>query len=777
MPNKHQFELTEEQALAVGSDEARLTITAAAGTGKTRVLVERYLRHIMEHGLRPDQILAITYTRKAAAEMKSRIVAALRSLNRWEDAQIAETGPIQTLHSFCERILRENAVAAGLDAEFEILDQEQKVLDEAFIAELTFLGEESSYVDSLLLELAGRVGYQMSDLNHMLRHEVKTILDNFRAIGWTKGSLAEIYRSPAALASAFAAAMIADRNVVEAVRATVGENPGWSGLLGFKPRLPKGVKIPNWLDITDEAIEMKGFEYSCGCMEIALGVWSRYEDILLKSQKFDFTLVERLAVELLESNGALSERLRSHFHVALIDEAQDLNPMQYRLLQALGFRREMMVGDANQSIYGFRAADVELFVQRVQREGAIQLTQNKRSSPGILSFVDKVFEGAWPEHYKPMLAQEAPKTDDPFDSGTKDFSGVEHWKFNPRVGYGEIASEIGKLAEETDPSGIGILVRVSRVAQALAEELSVLGVPNRIIGGSETFYTRMETRDLANLLTLIENPADDFAMLAVLHSPIVRLSYDSLVLLGRARPIYDALETFEAPSEADAKNLQEFLRWFGPLRAFSDRQPAWKVIGQLHATTGYLEELARSPSGKRSLGNARKLLQLAVDRPEMTPRDFAESIREIQEFDIKEGEAGAIDTDDQLVTIMTIHKAKGLEFQTVVLPDISMLRNPSRNECDTKNGLYLPSAAPSDSCCKKYLTHVNSRKQLAEQDRLMYVALTRAKQRLCIVWHPDQGNSRPHSLLGHLLRRSEKDPRGLIIRGPNQRIQEEVPQA
>lgn len=105
--------LTDEQKAVVFSDDAKLVVVASAGAGKTRVLVERYLRHVVEEGIGPEAILTITFTKKAAAEMKNRIVGALRDRKLFDEAQAAETGPIQTIHSFCERLLRENALAAG----------------------------------------------------------------------------------------------------------------------------------------------------------------------------------------------------------------------------------------------------------------------------------------------------------------------------------------------------------------------------------------------------------------------------------------------------------------------------------------------------------------------------------------------------------------------------------------------------------------------------------------------------------------------------------------
>jgi ATP-dependent exoDNAse (exonuclease V) beta subunit len=119
---------SEEQLLAVEETESLFSIRAGAGAGKTFVLVHRYLRHIVDEGMSPDQILAITFTKKAAASMKQRIVGELRDRGLAESAQIAETGPIQTVHSFCERVLRENSLEAGIDPEFSVLSEGEAAL-------------------------------------------------------------------------------------------------------------------------------------------------------------------------------------------------------------------------------------------------------------------------------------------------------------------------------------------------------------------------------------------------------------------------------------------------------------------------------------------------------------------------------------------------------------------------------------------------------------------------------------------------------------------------
>lgn len=187
--------LTEEQRRIAFSDRSRFAIRASAGAGKTRVLVERYVWHVVEGGLSPEQILTITFTRKAAAEMKQRIVDRLRGAGLEEQAKLAQIGPIQTIHGFCERLLRENALAAGIDPKFEVLADSpigKQIMSEALRQALADLAETSTPVRDLLLQRAGTRSQHDPYLGP-LAVPIEVAVDRLRGSGLRPSELAEHY--------------------------------------------------------------------------------------------------------------------------------------------------------------------------------------------------------------------------------------------------------------------------------------------------------------------------------------------------------------------------------------------------------------------------------------------------------------------------------------------------------------------------------------------------------------------------------------------------------
>ena len=218
------------------------------------------------------------------------------------------------------------------------------------------------------------------------------------------------------------------------------------------------------------------------------------------------------------------------------------------------------------------------------------------------------------------------------------------------------------------PSQITVLTRDGFGAAATLRALEDAGIEARIAGGSEKFYTRMEVRDVANALRATADPFDDFALLALLRSPIVGLSLGQHRSACKAEASGGGAEQFAPPVDEDVPKLQRFLGWFGPLKAYADRLSASELLGLIFARSAYLEELAKRRNSAQLLANVRKLLSLVAAEPELNPAEFAERIRTIQEIRHKEGEAPAFAEEKDFITIMTVHKAKGLEFDVVVLP-------------------------------------------------------------------------------------------------------------
>lgn len=753
-----RVELSAEQRAVVAAERGELVVLAAAGAGKTRVLVERYLRLVRE-GIPPDAILTITFTRKAAAEMKNRIVAALRADSLHDEAQIAETGPIQTIHAFCQRLLRENALEAGVDPDVEILAEAQasRLVEDAIEATLAH-PPEGDEVDALIASLAGkRTRWEAMSAHAGLKSAVRRVLDTLRGSGLSPEEVEARHRTADDVERAFSEACL--EGIDPKVRQVYGREgePLDFGALAQAYKECR-VRMPRWVRVKG-ADAREASANASGLVRIACAAWRAADAEMTRRQAFDFCALEARAVALLAESPATRGRLRTQYRAVLVDEAQDVNPVQYRLLDALE-NEPMLVGDPQQSIYGFRQADVRLFRERAAEREAHRLRRNYRSAPGILAFVDRLFGGLWGDGYEPM--REVRRFDLEDESDAEGCHGVEVW-LQRRRDVGAVAQGIARLAQgDTRPKDVAVLVRSARFGIDLVERLARVGVPARMVGGSERFFTRLEVRDVANMLRALTDPRDDFSLLAALGSPIVGLSLDALVVLA-GKDVSARLADFSPPLEEDRAALARFREWFDPLAAYADRLGAWEVIAEIFARSPYLERLAARPDADQRLANVRKLLRLAAEEPDLSPRAFAGRLRGIQTLQHKEGDAPAMNEDEDAVTVMTVHKSKGLEFPVVVVPDThgKIGRKPPAVVADPWLGLVAASIGRYPGWAHQWLSERLADREREEELRVLYVALTRAQRRLVVCAHPQGSPGSLAELIGKHVVRGDRLPPGL----------------
>ncbi len=761
-------ELTAQQRSAVQSRDAKLVVRASAGAGKTRVLVARYLRHVCDEGFSPDEILTITFTRKAAAEMKRRIVDELVAAGRIEDAQIAETGPIQTIHGFCERLLRETSADAGLDPNFEVLNEADsaRFLERSVLAAMGD-ADADPWAAKLIERLAGRRLREESSPHARIEAALRRTVEEFRGTALTAKAAWSMHRDPDELLRMWETLRIED--LEPAVRAA------FDGIADSRPfalRLHEAYKstrtaLPEGVPSTDRFAEATERDRGCaeatvGLMSMACEAWSRLESELEASNQLDFSALERKAISVLESSSEARARVRRQFRMVLVDESQDLSPGQHRLLEALGPASEMFVGDAQQSIYGFRQADVRLFLQKTLSGNAVVLSENHRSAPGIIRFVDGVFRRKWKDDYVPM-------SDSPFDfdASPEEIDGVEIWEQKTKDTR-QAAQWVADVVQERKSAGdVAVLVRRASYGAGLASMVETLGVHARIVGGSERFYARLEVRDLANVLAALSDSTDLFALAATLHSPLAGLSLDAVVLLTAAGATPEAFENVSRRLPEDEPRIARFRSWFEPLSAYADRLPAFDVLAKVFSSSPYLENLARRPRSRQALANVYKLLRLAGERPNLGPKEYAEFLRAIRELKHREGDAPLADVGTDAVTIMTIHKAKGLEFPVVILPDMhgTPVRNMQDVEIDKWLGLVTTKFEMEAGMFHHWICRRRKDRELEEVWRVLYVGMTRAKERLCVVMHPDARSCLAQQLANLIGYRGTAPP-GVRVRRP-----------
>ncbi|HYH59523.1 MAG TPA: UvrD-helicase domain-containing protein, partial [Thermoleophilaceae bacterium] len=483
-------ELTPEQRAAVEQRDTGLFVHANAGSGKTRVLVERFVRAVVDDGVAVDRILAITFTEKAAAELKARLRRRFLELGERGHARKAEGAWVSTIHGFCSKLLRRHALLAGIDPEYEVLDETQA----ARLAIDSFDRALEGFLDP---GEPARLDLAAAHTPDRLRRMVTTVHAKRRSAGEAAPALPEIDEPglgeergglEAALANALvelgehAGVSRVDDAIAKLERCgdalaavpdgEVGDPAAFAGFV-VKPGRTRALLGPR-MTAAGDALQawiaacaaQRGYRDYVLLRELLAAYTSTYAAAKERISALDFEDLELIACRVLEDNPALRERYERQFEHVLVDEFQDTNRLQIRLLDLLTGRggRLFTVGDEFQSIYGFRHADLEVFRERrAQASTLLALTRNYRSRPQVLEAVNHLFGDAFGDDYQPLAASaefadpvfghpvELLVTDKPSFAETK-----EHW----RAGEAQrIAGRVRELVDsgEAEPGEIVVL--------------------------------------------------------------------------------------------------------------------------------------------------------------------------------------------------------------------------------------------------------------------------------------------------------------------------------
>ncbi|MCW3070039.1 MAG: family ATPase [Solirubrobacterales bacterium] len=722
--------LTEEQERAVSRRAEPLALSAAAGSGKTSVLVERFVRALREDALAPGKILAITFTERAAGELRARVRSRLLELGDREAARDTEAAFVGTFHGFCARLLRAHPLAAGLDPEFSIIDEglAGRLRELAFKGALREFaaGERTAEVDLLAAYGVDRVHTMVEGAHRELRSR--------------------------------------------------GQR---------RPRLPIPA-IPE-----DGALE-RDATAACALLDELLELFGRgYEQLKVARTAVDFDDLELLARDLLVERDRVRAAWSERFELLMVDEFQDTNPRQLAILRALDRGNLFTVGDEFQSIYGFRHADVELFrTRRAELEehgGALALTWNFRSGEQLLDVVNEVFAKRF-SNYVPLVAarSQAPSRGVPAGGaaaadgassepavellltnirGWEDHeersaaiaAGLPHAQTWRQAEARMLAGRISELVQSgvAQPGEIVVLLRASGDLEVFERALQLRGL--RTLAAVGAFWGSQQIGDLIAYLRVLANPLDEQALYGALASPLAGCSRDGLALLARAvsearRGAWEILlDTFAGTGEeselhagfspADRDALASFCarlrgeRRTAPLHAISE------LIERAIEATGYRAHVLSLDWGERRLANVHKLLRLARRFEAREGRDlraFLDHVEHLQEAVKVEPDAPVEGVEPDAVRLMTVHAAKGLEFPVVCLADLG--RQPNTQTPDLlvdrdRVGLRLvrlDGAASSPALDYDALCQERRQREADEEDRILYVAMTRARERLLL---------------------------------------------
>ncbi len=601
--------LNPPQRRAVLHDLGPLVVFAGAGSGKTRVITHRVAHLVNERGVAPWTILAVTFTNKAAKEMRSRLTALVGSAARdlW----------VGTFHATCARLIRRYSSEVGVKRDFSIYDDaDTRAMIKRVLVELKL---DPKRFDPK--RVANRIGREKQEV----RGPGEMVIDN----------------------------------------------------------------------IFDEPIQR---------------IYARYQERMKAANALDFSdLIYRLVVAL-ETNAKLRSELQRRFQHLLVDEFQDTNLVQYRLVRVLAaaHRNITVVGDDDQSIYRWRGADRRNILNfRAEFEGVevIKLEQNYRSTARILRAAYAVISRASDREPKELWTQNAegpPITIATCDDERREASTI-------------VAAVCELRAAGRSLEDIALFYRIHAQSRLFEEELRRANVPYRVVGGMR-FYDRAEVKDVLAYLRVLANPDDDVSLLRIINVPtrgIGKKSVENLLDFAarRGTGVFEALGLAVEGGGTLAKRFSGVVALFGKLMRLRDEGDNLAALAYaVFSESGYEKSLKDqdSPEADARLENVQELLgaiQLAQEEePELDLAGFLERVTLASSAD-------EADEDQEKLTLMTVHAAKGLEFPVVIVSGLEEDTFPFRRTHE-----------PLDD------------EEIGEERRLAYVALTRAEDRLLLTW-------------------------------------------
>ena len=738
------MDFTPEQLAAIERRSGRLLLDAGAGSGKTSVLVERYARAVEVDGVEPGAILAITFTEKAAAEMRQRVRARL-GLNE-------DPGWILTIHGFCARVLRAHALSVGLDPQFGVLEEDvaRELSELAFDGALAAVAETPDGAELIasqrISELRGAVMASYRELRSRGERRPRLPVVANRTVATTAAHVRELGTAVMRELGELPDPGITVQRAINALASTDFDTdwPGDLPDLGNGAGALKTDACERYREalagLREQLADAIALRMRNALDALLVGYGQAYEAAKAARGGVDFDDLELLARDVL-AGGA-----RYAFAHVMVDELQDTNAVQLELVDLVaGEAAVFMVGDAQQSIYGFRHADVSLFRARGQALGAegarLALATNFRTRAEILNVLNRGFEGLLED----FMALAPGRVDAPVSQPLVELliaDKTAKWERDEGLATPWRAAEARALAArvatlvaagECRPADVVVLTRATTDLRVYERALEAAGVPTFVVGG-RGYWNHPQVVDLVAYLRALANPREQESYWTVLVSPLCGLSLDGLVLV--AAGAFDELDL------EDAGRLARFEAFFAAERRAALRVAPERLIDRALEWSGYDLALAGMSDGRRRLANVRKLMRLAREWEGAHGPDlagFVELLGRRGGGGAREAEAPIESEALDAVRLMTIHRSKGLEFPVVCVADLG--RGPTWDGGLIRLGsggrLGLKISRPGVGVRVEALAYRELREEAvardrAEQRRLFYVAMTRAQERLIL---------------------------------------------
>ncbi|MCI0426999.1 MAG: UvrD-helicase domain-containing protein [Nitrospiraceae bacterium] len=830
---------SQDRFLAETTWDRNVVVIAGAGTGKTTILVNRILNLLLRepNPLAITEIVALTFTNKAATEMKQRLCAQLLRLTEQSDDMITtfrtryhlsaeqigdrartaldqmEKAQIGTLHSFAAHLLRLHPLESEIDPLFQ--EDDGSRFKEMF----------HSYWDRWLDDELGSAGPQHDRWRRVLAGTTLDDLQQFTAaLAGDFVDLDELERQCRSLVLegalrdwvvamyGRAATLLAvqdrpKRRKAEQMLAAAVQllalllEHGPPGLAHFlqdqRTVLEKDLgKAPaGWDELAfQEAASIIGLaqqlltvdqSYFQEVMTLVRPFLGQVHHGFLSSGWIAFDGLLARAKTLLRDYPAVRDRIKQTYRAILVDEFQDTDPVQYEIILYLGERagshqtawhdvdlepgKLFIVGDPKQSIYAFRRADIEAFERVVEKiraggGGVYSLVTNFRSDGAVLDVVNNVFDRLFQpaEHIQPAnerLAarpQRKPEVsvsgaqlrlvtpgedDEEFDVQTATRAEAEtlaRW-LKEELLPGTTVTDRNRHEGPLQPGHIGLIFRKLTQAQVYLDALRRYDIAY-ITDGEKHFYRRQEIIDLVNLLRVIDNQHDTIALVGILRSPLGGMTdRDLLALQQREGLDYQQREWLSAWNHPQAGMVRRLYERLAELHQLVPLRPVPDAIDLIFDRLPVLELAAASLHGEQAVANLRKIREMAetlADRPHLTLTGFVDLMMTRVSEQPDEAESALAEESLDAVRVLTIHKAKGLEFPVVILPGLHQgSKNPRKGPSihhDWSSRCYSLQMGGRSNLGAVLVDMKMAAREEAEQRRLLYVGMTRARDLLIL---------------------------------------------
>lgn len=884
---------TKEQQKAIDTRNRNLLISAAAGSGKTAVLVERIISMIIDekNPIDVDKLLVVTFTNAAASEMKQRIGDAiakqLENNPRNEHLQNQLTNlnraDIKTIHSFCLQVVRENYYTLGIDPVMRTADEtEVKLLKQEVITDLfeKLYSEENTEFYTLVEMFANDT--KDDKLKELILNIYDFLLGCPEPLKWLEETIEMFHLSEHNTLENTIWAKILRQKMTEEIdmmcyylKRALELTKSINDLKAYQPylqielemaencrsqcslpfrRVEKAIKqiyfdkLPayrgEYKEVKDEIIDFRNkakkifedlqksiFPYSIETMEehmkqlypilkylgnVTKLFMEKYQQVKKEKRILDFGDYEHFCLRVLLKEGSTPENilpteaaieLQKKYEEVFTDEYQDSNLIQEMILSAvskktIGKYNRFMVGDVKQSIYGFRLAMPEIFMQKYNqytleegKEQKILLSQNFRSRKNILDGINFIFRQIMSERvgglvYDEHAALYAGATFPPFYGncggeneiillnsqnkvdGEEKEDILEEWNQAEKEAF-VIAKRIKKMITEENyhildkKTGqyhkiafrdIAVLLRSSKRWNGIFDHIFIKEDIPFYAETSLGYFETLEVMTILNLLQVLDNPIQDIPLLSVLHSPIYHFTAEELMQIrmmseNKEDNYYDCAQkciheyeqnTIQQNMKAIAKRLKMVFDNISDWRKKARESSISQLLWYLYSETGYFDYVGVTAGGKLRQANLRFLIKKAEEYEKTSLKGlfhFVRYIENIKKAEDTSGSAKLLNEGENMVRIMTIHKSKGLEFPVVFVSDMGKNFNISDLKKDVlldhKIGIGvdyidLEQRAKYTTWAKEAVKLKIKQNNLSEEMRVLYVALTRAKEKLIL---------------------------------------------